>query len=124
MEIQLPPDLVDEEYRTMFFDGSLMKQGAGLGLIFISPLGIHMKYVIRVHFPASNNVVEYEALINGLCIATELGIRCLEVRGDSCLVVDQVMKESGCLNPKMATYCQAVHELEDKFDGLELIHVP
>lgn len=34
------------------------------------------------------------------------------------------MKESSWLNPKMAAYCQAVHELEDKFDGLELNHVP
>ena len=33
------------------------------------------------------------------------------------------MKESGCLNPKMAAYCQAVRLLEEKFDGLELIHI-
>jgi ribonuclease HI len=58
----------------MYFDGSLMKQGAGLGLVFVSPLGVRMRYVIRVHFPTSNNVAEYEALINGLCIAIELGI--------------------------------------------------
>lgn len=34
------------------------------------------------------------------------------------------MKESSCLNPKMAAYCQAVRELEGKFDGLELVHIP
>jgi hypothetical protein len=33
-----------------------------------------MKYMVRLHFPASNNVVEYEVLINGLRIAIELGI--------------------------------------------------
>ena len=49
----------------MFFDGSLMKTGAGAGLLFISPLGKHLRYVLRLHFPASNNVAEYEALING-----------------------------------------------------------
>ena len=47
----------------MYFDGSLMKTGAGAGLLFISPLGVHMRYVIRIHFAASNNVAEYEALI-------------------------------------------------------------
>jgi ribonuclease HI len=57
----------------MYFDGSLMKTGAGAGLLFISPLGKHVRYVIRLHFPASNNVVEYEALVNGLHIAVELG---------------------------------------------------
>jgi ribonuclease HI len=40
------------------------------------------------------------------------------------LIIDQVMKESSCHNPKMATYYQEVHKLEDTFDGLELNHVP
>jgi ribonuclease HI len=61
----------------MYFDGSLMKTGA------ISPLGVRMRYIIRLHFATSNNIAEYETLINGLHIATELGIRCLNVRGDS-----------------------------------------
>jgi len=34
------------------------------------------------------------------------------------------MKESSCHNAKMAVYCQEVHQLEDKFDGLELNHIP
>jgi ribonuclease HI len=59
----------------MYFDGSLMKMGAGAGLLFISPLGVHMRYVIRLHFPASNNVAEYEALVTGLRITVELGVR-------------------------------------------------
>jgi len=67
-----------------------------------------MRYVIRLHFPASNNIAEYEALINGLRIATELGIRRLEIKGESRLIVDQVTKESSCESPKMAAYCQAV----------------
>ena len=34
------------------------------------------------------------------------------------------MKESSYHNAKMATYCQEVRRLEDKFDGLELNHIP
>ena len=83
-----------------------------------------MRYMVWLHFPSSNNVAEYEALINDLRIAIELGIRCLDVRGDSQLVVDQVKKESSCHNAKMAAYCQEVRRLEDKFDGLELNHIP
>jgi ribonuclease HI len=63
----------------MYFDGSLMKTGAGVGLVFISPLRVRMRYVIRLHFAASKNIAEYEALVNGLHIATELGIRCLDI---------------------------------------------
>jgi hypothetical protein len=36
-ETQMLPAAVDEEYWTMYFDGSLMKQGDGLGLIFCLP---------------------------------------------------------------------------------------
>ena len=105
----MPPAVIDQEYWTMYFDGSLMKRGADTRLVFISPLGIRMKYVVRLHFPTSNNVVEYEALINGLRIAIELGIRRLDVRGDSQLVIGQIMKESSCHDTKMATYCREVH---------------
>ena len=82
-EVQIPLVVVNQEYWTMYFDGSLMKKGAGAGLVFVSPLGVCMRYMVRIHFPSSNNVAEYEALINGLCIAIELGIRCLDVRGNS-----------------------------------------
>ena len=82
-DIQTPPISLDHESWVLYFDGSLMKAGAGVGLVFVSPLGVRMEYMIRLHFPASNTVAEYEALINGLRIAHELGIRCLEIRGDS-----------------------------------------
>jgi ribonuclease HI len=106
----------------MFFDGSLMKTGAGTGLLFVSPLGKHLRYVLRLHFPASNNVAEYEALVNGLWITIELGVRRLDARGDSQLIIDQVMKNSHCRDPKMEAYCDEVRRLEYKFYGLELNH--
>jgi ribonuclease HI len=53
----------------------------------------------------------------------ELRIKRLEIRGDSELVMDQVMKDKSCVDPKMAVYCQAVRDLEDKFHRLELHHI-
>jgi ribonuclease HI len=82
-----------------------------------------MEYMVRLHFPASNNAAEYEALINGLWITMELGIKRLEIRGSSELVVGQVMKDKNSVDPKMAAYCQAVRDLEGKFHDLELHHV-
>jgi hypothetical protein len=101
-DIQLPPPQIQAECWIMYFDGSVMKTGAGL--LFISPLGEHMRYVIRLHFPTSNNMAEYEALLSGLRIDIELGVKCLDVCGDSQLVIDQVMKESSCHDPKMEAY--------------------
>jgi ribonuclease HI len=123
-KVQTPPAVVHHEYWMMYFNGSLMKKGAGAGLIFVSSLGMCMRYMVHLLFLASNNVAEYEALINGLRITIELGVQRLGVWGDSQLVIDQVIKESSCHNPKMAAYFQKVRKLEDKFDGLELNHVP
>ena len=67
----------------MYFNGSLMKKGASVGLVFVSPLEVRMRYMVRLHFPSSNNIANYEALINGLRITIELGIRRLDIRGDS-----------------------------------------
>jgi ribonuclease HI len=100
-----------------------MKIVAGAGLLFISPLEKHVRYVLRLHFQASNNVAEYEALVNGLRIAVELGVQRLDARGDSQLVIDQVMKNSHCRDQKMEVYSDEVRRLEDKFHGLELNHV-
>jgi ribonuclease HI len=119
----LPTVQIQLELWTMYFDGSLMKIGAGVGLLFISTLGRHVRYVLRLHFPASNNMAEYEALVNGLRIAVELGVRRLDARGDSQLVIDQVMKNSHCRDRKIEAYCDKVWRLEDKFYGLELNHV-
>jgi ribonuclease HI len=101
-----------------------MKIGAGTGLLFISPLGEHMRYAVRLHFPSSNNMEEYEALLCGLRIAIETGIKRLDVRGDSQLVIDHVMKNVSYHDDKMEAYCNAVRALENKFYGIELNHVP
>jgi ribonuclease HI len=121
-DTQLPPPQIQAECWTLYFDGSVMKTGAGL--LFVSPLGEHMRYAVRLHFPASNNMFEYEALLCGLKIAIETGIKRLDVRGDSQLVIDQVMKNASCHDDKMEAYCKAVRALEDKFYDIELDHVP
>jgi ribonuclease HI len=123
VDTQLPTAPIQAEHWTMYFDGSLMKTGAGAGLLFVSPLGRHLRYVIHLHFPASNNMAEYEPLVNGLRIAVELGVQRLDARGDSQLVIDQVMKNSHCHDRKMEAYCDEVRRLEDKFYGLELNHI-
>jgi ribonuclease HI len=50
--------------------------------------GESFKYVLQMHFPAPNNVAEYEALLHGLRIATPHGIHRLKVHGDSLLVAN------------------------------------
>jgi ribonuclease HI len=72
----------------MYFNGSFTLNRAGGGVVLISPKGDRLLYVIRLHFCATNNVAEYGALINGLCIAVEPGVQRLYIRGNSELIVN------------------------------------
>jgi ribonuclease HI len=71
----------------------------------------------------TNNVVEYEALVNGLRIAIELDVQWLYIRSDSELVVNQVMGESNCRDSRMVAYQQDLRKLEEKLDDFELHHI-
>jgi hypothetical protein len=55
-DMQLPSLQIQDECWSLYFDGSVMKTGAGAGLLFVSPLREHMRYAIRLHFPVSNNM--------------------------------------------------------------------
>jgi hypothetical protein len=63
------------DYWTINFDESLQLQGVGAGILVRSPKGESFKYVLQMHFPASNNAAEYEALLHGLRMAMSLRIR-------------------------------------------------
>ena len=81
----------------MHFDGSKVKDGLGAGVVLTSPQGKKFKYVLQIHFAASNNVAEYEALIHGINVAKEIGMRRVACFGDSDLVVQQSSRDLGSL---------------------------
>ncbi|XP_066320378.1 uncharacterized protein [Miscanthus floridulus] len=73
MEVQLPTPDITHEYWTMYFNGSIMVPRSGARVVLISSDESRLRYAICLHFSASKNAIEYEALINGLRIAIELG---------------------------------------------------
>jgi hypothetical protein len=58
----------------MYFDGAANKSGRGAGVVLITPDGLHLPMALKIDFPATNNVAEYEALIFGLEALCELGV--------------------------------------------------
>jgi ribonuclease HI len=58
----------------MYFDGSYTLKGAGAGVMLIPSEGDVLKYAIQLKFSATNNIAEYEGLVNGLRLAKDLGI--------------------------------------------------
>lgn len=50
-------------------------------------------FALKLEFPTMNNEVEYEALIVGLKLAKDLGVKALHIYSDSQLMVCQVKNE-------------------------------
>jgi ribonuclease HI len=107
----------------MYFDGSLKLEGAGAGVLLISPTGEQLKYVLQIFWKVSNNEAEYEALLHGLRLTTSLGIKRLLVYSDSAVFINQVNKSCDRNKENMDAYCLEVRKLENKFYGLEFHHV-
>ncbi|GJT41458.1 reverse transcriptase domain-containing protein [Tanacetum coccineum] len=100
-ELMAEPEVLPEP-RTLFTDGSSCVDGSGAGLILTNPEGAKFTYAMRFRFEATNNEAEYEALIVGLQIAEQMGVKNLQANVDSRLVANQVngsyiTKESGMI---------------------------
>ena len=123
-EMQYKPPDQRIEYWKMHFDGSKLKEGLGAGVVLTSPKGDHLRYVLQVHFRASNNVAEYEALIHGLKVAKEIGAHRIICYGDSDLVVQQCSGDWDAKDANMASYRFHVQKIAGFFEGCEFHHVP
>src|SRR4051812_23989728 len=117
-----PPDLSNSW--TMFFDGSKRQQGAGAGVVIVSPKGTKFRYVLQINFSnASNNEEEYEALLHDMRMAKTCGTTRLSIYGDSNLVVQQTMRDCDVVADNMAAYQKLYNTLEGGFYGCELNYV-
>nr|XP_027093651.1 uncharacterized protein LOC113714052 [Coffea arabica] len=96
----------------------------GAGLLLEGPQGEVCSYALRFGFPATNNEVEYEALIAGLQLARRLGAQQIHVRSDSQLVVRQVLGEYEAKEKTMQRYLSKVHQLIAYFESFEIQRIP
>ena len=71
----------------------------------------------------SNNVAGYNALLIGLQLAHEMGVRYLEAYGDSKLIVSQVKGEYEVRHRDLIPYYHAVIKMASSFDGLYIGHM-
>ncbi|GJZ38043.1 reverse transcriptase domain-containing protein [Tanacetum coccineum] len=109
---------------TLFTNGSSCIDGFGAGLILTNPKGVKFTYAMRFRFEATNNEAEYEALLAGLRIAEQMGVKNLQANVDSWLVANQVngsyvAKESG-----MVQYMEKVKTLTSNFKEFSIKQVP
>ncbi|KAK1610769.1 hypothetical protein QYE76_034442 [Lolium multiflorum] len=107
----------------MHFDGSKQHQASGAGVTLKSPTGEELQYVLQIYFEATNNMVEYEALLHGLIIAKEIGIKHIICCRYSDLVAQQVAGTWNARNSVMAAYRDEVDKIEKCFLGYEVKYV-
>ncbi|GJW61764.1 reverse transcriptase domain-containing protein [Tanacetum coccineum] len=122
-ELMTEPKELPEPW-TLFTDESSCVDGSGAGLILTNTEGADFTYVMRFIFEATNNEAEYEALIAGLRIAEQMGVKNLQAHVDSRLVANQVnvsyvAKESG-----MIQYLNKVKMLVRSFREFSIKQVP
>lgn len=118
----------------LYFDGASRsekdpdgtpRRRTGAGIIFKSPLGetiYHSFSLLKEE--CSNNEAEYESLIFGLLLALFMDIRNLHAYGDSQLIVRQVNGVYEVHKPELVPYWEATHKLIEKFEHIQIEHVP
>ena len=130
-EARIPdaPSLIDpsKTYKLQFDGGSRGNPGPGGSgmIIYDAQTGeeifcgwfYHKKKV-------TNNVAEYDALLQGLKRAKELGIQRLLVEGDSNLAIQQSLGEWKVKNAGLKKYSAQVRALLDEFQEVDLKHIP
>ena len=90
---------------------STTKKVGGVGVVLMSPAGEILKYAVKLQFPATNNEVEYEALLTGLSLARVLEAKTLIIQTDCQLVVGQVKGNYEANKETMQKYLEIVKEL-------------
>nr|GEZ13777.1 reverse transcriptase domain-containing protein [Tanacetum cinerariifolium] len=100
-----------QEPWTLFTNGSSYVDGSGVGLILTNPEGIKFNYALRFQFATSNNEAEYKALIAGLRIAAQIGVKNVHVSVDSKLVANQVLRTYVAKEENMVKYLDKVKSL-------------
>ncbi|KAL0284796.1 UNVERIFIED_CONTAM: Ribonuclease HI [Sesamum radiatum] len=79
-----------------------------------------MKFTVKFEFKASNNEIEYEALVLGMRMTQDIGTSRLLVYSDSQLIVKQVNGEYEDKEESMVQYLQQIEELKIKFKSFQL----
>jgi ribonuclease HI len=108
----------------MHFDGSKTIHGLGVGIVLTSSKNDQLRYVLPIHFAASNNVAEYEALVHGLKVSKDIGICRIMCFGDSDLVIQQCSGIWDAHDATMGSYHFLVQQMSGYFEGCEFRHVP
>jgi len=89
---------------TLYVDCSSNSKQCGAEVVLKSPSGLKVEQSLHFNFKASNNQAEYEALIAGLNLAGDIGVKQLKCLTDSQLMVGQINETFQVKDPLLTRY--------------------
>ena len=114
---------VETQLWKVFVDDASNAKGVRVGIVIVSLEGVKLEHFLRLGFKASNNEVEYEALLAGLRATLSLEVADLEIYSDSRLVVSQVEGSFEAKDSRMTDYLRLVNQLKSKFQRVKIVQI-
>jgi len=112
------------ETATMHIDGaSRGNPGPAAYAVVLARPGLPVVEEADTIGKATNNVAEYTALVEGLRLATELGVKKLSIFSDSELMVKQMKGEYRVKNPELLDLYNEAKRLAAGFEKIDITHV-
>lgn len=108
----------------LFVDGSSCKNGGGAGIVLEGSDGVIIEQSIIFKFQINNNQAEYEALIAGMELASDMGITQMECRTDSQVVVEHMNGGFQVKDDQLLQYYHKAKNLQARFRTVNIKHVP
>ena len=95
-----------------------------MGVVLVSPQNYLIPRAFSLIESCSNNVAEYNALLIGMQIVDEIGVKNLEAYGDSKLIVNQVCRDYEVRHEDLVSYYKTTIYIAEKFKNFYINHVP
>ncbi|GLU23410.1 hypothetical protein SLE2022_394160 [Rubroshorea leprosula] len=114
----------EHPFWVLYVDGAANDEGSGAGAVLLGPDGFKSEHALRFKFQTTNNAAEYEALIYGLKLASELKVQSIQVFSDSQLVVGQVNGNCEVRDPQLGRYTSVVNRLKSRFASFQIDKIP
>ena len=117
-------EVVEYKKWIIHVDGSSTQHVGGIGVVLQSPEGDKLTYKVCLQYQATNNEVEYKALLKGLELAKSIEAESILILGDSQLVMDQVNRTCEAKEERMKKYLEKVLQLVKKFKEANFVQIP
>ena len=78
----------------------------------------------RLEFECTNNMVEYEALVQGLRKAIDIGVKVIKCVEDSEIIMKQVRNQIHCLSPRLVNYQRLIRDVTNSLSAFNIKYVP